>query len=83
MRSTPFALGACELARLPTVVKKIAEGISASKKDVRDAILSDLPVTMSELECLRGRRAVTGPSVLSNALQIAREVVSYLSPFQR
>ena len=81
-RSIPFALGAHDLASLPTVVKKLADGINASPKDIRDAITLDLPVAASELDHLQGSGKIRrSSSVLSHALQIAREVQLLSGPF--
>lgn len=76
--SIPFALGARDLASLPTLVKKMADGIHATAKDVREAMTADLPVTSTELERLRRKGAVIGPPVLAQTLRIAREVVFIL-----
>lgn len=56
---------------LPTIVSKIEDDLSASSKDVAKAITSDLPVSVGELEKMRG-----GPgSSFAHALRIARRVI--------
>jgi hypothetical protein len=84
LRSIPFALGATELATLPSVVKKMDVGIQATPKDVMEAITSDLPIAKSELNCLQSRKAAVdsrATSVLAHALQIAREVGAFMCWF--
>jgi hypothetical protein len=84
LRSIPFALGATELATLPSVVKKMDVGIQATPKDVMEAITSDLPIAKSELHCLQSRKAAINShptSVLAHALQIAHEVGALMGWF--